>query len=234
MKEIDFENLDLKSMTLEEIVSLEKEYLINVLGKKLIDSNERDDRSNGYRILARKYWPEEFANGKRRHIHHIDFNHSNNVVSNLVVLTPKEHTAIHYLFDPKSKEHKKKIGESRKGKPLTEETRKKISEVHKGKPLTEETRKKISEVLKGKPNGPFSEERKKKISESLKGKTFTEEHKKKIGEVHKGKPLTEETRKKISESCKGKTPTEETKKKLSEVIKGKHWYKDPTGKHVYH
>ncbi len=199
MEEIDFENLDLKSMTPEEIVSLEKEYLINVLGKNLIDSEERDDRKNptGYRVLAMKYWPEEFEGEEKKCVHHIDFNHSNNIVSNLVVLTYKEHKLIHRLFDPDYEEYCNNISESQKGKP-------------KG-PCSEECKKKISEALKDKPKGPCSEEHKNKLSESHKGKTHTEETKKKISESTKGKP-------------KGPC-SEEHKNKLSESLKRKHQHK---------
>ena len=98
------------------IIEQEIKYLTEVLGKRLIDSDERDDRKNpsGYRELAKKYWPEEFTDNVKKHVHHIDFDHSNNVVSNLVVLTHQEHLLIHRLFDPnyelwqQSKKHKHK------------------------------------------------------------------------------------------------------------------------------
>ena len=98
------------------IIELEKKYLVDVLGKKLINSDERDDRKypRGYVVLARKYWPEEFMDDAKKHVHHLDFNPRNNVVSNLVVLTPKEHRNIHKLFDPKHEIAKQKIGEASK------------------------------------------------------------------------------------------------------------------------
>ena len=93
-----------------------KEYLINTLHKRLIDSDERDDSKGypaGYVKLAQKYWPEEF-DGTYKIVHHIDGDHSNNVVTNLVVLTPKEHALVHKMFDEYYKtkkpeyKHKKK------------------------------------------------------------------------------------------------------------------------------
>lgn len=81
------------------IIEQEIKYLTEVLGKRLIDSNERSV-ANGYIQLAKKYWPEEFEGKQSKDVHHIDFNHRNNCVSNLVVLTRKEHMLIHKLFDP--------------------------------------------------------------------------------------------------------------------------------------
>lgn len=82
---------------MEEIIKAEREYLINVLNKKLIDS---DERANNYKQLAQKYWPEEFEDNYQKEVHHIDFDHTNSVVSNLVVLSKSEHRKIHFLFDP--------------------------------------------------------------------------------------------------------------------------------------
>ena len=102
-------------MEIEEIIKEQKEFLVAEFGKNLFNSDERDDTPLGYRRLARKYWPEYFdqtsltAKGlpkilKGYEIHHIDFNHSNNVISNLVVLTQSEHQLVHYIFDPKYEE----------------------------------------------------------------------------------------------------------------------------------
>lgn len=96
---------------MEDFILQEKKYLVEVLGKKLIDSDERDDRRYGYQNLAKKYWPEEFKNGIKKEVHHIDFNHYNNVVSNLVVLTRSEHAKIHSLFDPNYEETRQKLRE---------------------------------------------------------------------------------------------------------------------------
>ena len=95
-------------------------------------------------------------------IHHIDKNKLNNSLSNLVYLTPSEHTKIHS-----------------KGKILSEETKRKMSEAKKGekhplygKPLSEETKRKMSEALKGNKNmlgKHHTEETKQKMRNSLKG-----------------------------------------------------------------
>lgn len=108
---IEYENLDLKSMTIEEIVTLEKKFITEELHRPLYDIDERDARKHGYKILARKYWPEYFDESiiisggiskilKGYCIHHIDFDHSNNIVSNLIVLPRKEHINLHHMFDP--------------------------------------------------------------------------------------------------------------------------------------
>ena len=101
---------------------------------------------------------------------------------------------------PFTEEHKRKIGEGRKGSKQTEEAKRKIGEAQKGKTLSEETKRKISEGMKGKK---LSEETKRRMSESKKGKTFSEEHKRKMSESHKGKILSEETKRKISLSHGG-------------------------------
>ena len=74
----------------------------------------------------------------------------------LIFLTPSEHMKLHKSNRPLSKEWRRKLSESHKGKHLSEETRKKLSEANKGKSAwnkgehrSEETRKKISEALKG-------------------------------------------------------------------------------------
>lgn len=108
-------------MISQEIIIREKEYLVNVLGKKLIDSEERNDNpggwgsKRGYTILVHKYWPEEFVDGKRKHVHHINFDPSDNRVCNLVVLTAKEHRTVHVLFDPSYDEVREKISANTKG-----------------------------------------------------------------------------------------------------------------------
>lgn len=69
------------------------------------------------------------------------------------------------------------------GGGLLEETKRKISETKKGKPRSEETRRKLSEVMKGKK---LSEETKRKIGEAQKGKTLTVEHRRHLSEARKG------------------------------------------------
>ena len=81
----------------------------------------------------------------------------------------------HHKYPHKGREEsKKKISESKKGKPRSEETIKKMSESKKGKHCSEETKKKISESLKG--HTPWN-----------KGKKHSEEAKRKMSEVRKGK-----------------------------------------------
>ena len=76
-----------------------------------------------------------------------------------------------------TKETKRKLSESCKGKQLSEEHKRKLSESTKGKQLSEEHKRKISEAEKGKQ---LSAETKRKISESRKGKQLSEEHKRKL------------------------------------------------------
>ena len=90
----------------------------------------------------------------------------NRPADELIFLTVGEHRKLHKF----SEETKKKLSESRKGKPSpnkgkrhSEESRKKLSEAHKGHTLSEETRKKIAEAMKN-----MSEEHKNKISEATK------------------------------------------------------------------
>jgi len=92
----------------------------------------------------------------------------------------------------------------------TKETRKKISESNKGKKRSKQTKKLMSKNSMGSGNNFYgkkhSEESKKKMSNSLKkshpmkGKHWSEETKKKISESLKGRKLSKEIKKKISES----------------------------------
>ena len=144
-------------MISQEIIIAEKEYLVNVLGKKLIDSDEHTTRKCTYRELAKKYWPEEFINGDKKVVHHIDFNRDNNVVSNLVVLTRSEHKRIHDLFD-----------ECYKHRIVSPETRYKIS-------LANRNHSKSRKRLQTGELNPFY------------GKTHTEQSKNKNAESHLGR-----------------------------------------------
>lgn len=141
-----------------------------------------------------------------------------------------------------SKEHRKKIGESQKGRVTSLETRKKLSEAHKGKKLSEEHKAKLGH--KGEKHHYFGKKRSKKTCEKI-SKTKKERY---VKENHPmfGKHHLEKTRKKMSESAKkrpkrGPMPTEhrrkigeahrgipkgplseETKRKLSKSKKGKY------------
>jgi group I intron endonuclease len=73
-----------------------------------------------------------------------------------------------------TEEHKRKIGESGKGRRHTEETKKEMNKAKKGIPLSEEHRKKLSEAHKGEKHSNYgkhlSEETKKRISEAKQSK----------------------------------------------------------------
>ena len=66
-----------------------------------------------------------------------------------------------------SEEHRKKLSEVRKGKPLSEKARRHISKALKGKPLNEEHRKRIAEHNRRKAKDP---EYRKKLSEACKNR----------------------------------------------------------------
>ena len=81
----------------------------------------------------------------------------NRPAEELIFLTPNEHHRLHHLGKQHSEESRKKMSESKKGKPSwmkgkhrSEETRKKISDSKNGKHHSVETCKKISEAHKGK------------------------------------------------------------------------------------
>lgn len=114
-----------------------------------------------------------------------------------------------------SEEHRRKIGDSRKGKTHSEETRHKISIKNKGlkKPKSEDHKKKLSEANKGKK---MSDETKDKLSKVLKGKNTWSKGRK---NPHVGIPCSEETKAKKRLISTGKKHTEESKNKMSEIRK---------------
>ena len=79
------------------------------------------------------------------------------------------------VYPEHTKETKRKISESKKGK----------NNPNYGKTLSEEHRRKLSEAKKGRKRKPFSEEHKTKIAEAMKGRTQSEEHKRKRSEAMK-------------------------------------------------
>lgn len=91
-----------------EEVQAEKDFIVNVLGINLFDSEERDDRlgfqyngksTDGYRYLAMKYWPEIFENTDELiEVHHISGDRSDNRVCNLVPVTKSQHVKLHSMF----------------------------------------------------------------------------------------------------------------------------------------
>lgn len=77
------------------------------------------------------------------------------------------------VVGPFSEDHKKKISEALKGKPLANETKQKLSDVRKGKPKSEEFKQKCRSRV-------MSEETKLKIKNSLLGRKHSEEAKERM------------------------------------------------------
>ena len=146
-----------------------------------------------------KIWVEHHGQiPQGKHIHHIDGNHLNNNIDNLVCVGREMHRAFHedryknlglkkdafavkllggdnYLTTWKhSEESRKKMSEAKKGIGHSEEARKKISDYHKGRKKSEKHRENIS---KGRKGIKFSEEHKRNLSKALKGRKQSEEHK---------------------------------------------------------
>ena len=132
-----------------------------------------------------------------------------------------------------SKEHKKKISQSLKGRKYSKEVKRRMSESAKkrtknrrgpptGGKISDEHKRKVSEGLKlayqngsrEKPVGPLSGAHKRKISEGLK-KAYKEGRRKPINTG----PLSEEHKRKISESKKGVPLSDEHKNN----IRKNHW-----------
>lgn len=81
-----------------------------------------------HRLIAADYFGDWINNPEEPFdIHHIDGNRLNNCVLNLEPISPSEHMGLHHKDKTVSKETKKKISESKIGKPRSEETKKKIS-----------------------------------------------------------------------------------------------------------
>lgn len=122
-----------------------------------------------------------------------------------------------------SEETRQKIGDSKRGIPLTEEHKEKLRNFK----HSEESKAKMRESSKNRP--PMTEETKQKISIGNKGKTMSEEAKQKISIANTGTIPSEETRQKMSNSHKGKPiHTEESKEKIRESNRrrGKNYIKD--------
>jgi len=95
-------------MILEEsIIKAQKEFITKEFGIQLINSEERDDRNpfqyngksiTGYQYLAITNWPELFANNPNLEVHHINGDHYDNRLCNLVPLTRKQHKTLHAIF----------------------------------------------------------------------------------------------------------------------------------------
>jgi hypothetical protein len=142
----------------------------------------------------------------------------------LINLTDGGDGALGLIF---SETHKKKIGESNKGKHsdyiFTEEHKKKLSDSLKGHKTSQETREKISRSNSGKIR---SEEAKKKMSNASLGnkkrlgKKHSEETKKKMSLKGKGRVVSEESRIRMG-AWKRKPCSEERKQRLREINTGK-------------
>ena len=105
-----------------------------------------------YRSLAQTFIPipEKYKDIpiKELEVHHIDFNHDNNKLENLMWVSKKDHIEIHR----KSEITKKRKSEGHKGKRFTEEHRNKISEKLKGRVFSEEHINHLREANKGEKN----------------------------------------------------------------------------------
>lgn len=136
-----------------------------------------------------------------------------------------------------SLEARKKISAALKNRPPpTRETRRKMSKSLKGRHISEETRKNMSKGHKG---IKMSVEHCKNISKSRKGMVFSEDHKRNISESKKGskgpwlgKRRSEETKKKIGDALKRKPLSDEHKRKLSESLK-KTWKRRRANESLY-
>ena len=106
-------------------------------------------------------------------------------------------------------EHKRKIGESLKGRKLSKSHKKALSESHMGQKAWNKGLKLVS----------CSEETKKRMSDSHKGKKFSKEHIKNIKMSAIGRKMTslsDEHKLKISVKNSGKTPWSKGKKLTDE------------------
>lgn len=134
-------------------------------------------------------------------VHHKDENTLNDHISNLQLLTIKEHTSIHHKDKITTEETKLKISLTKYGikrKPFSEETKLKMSLAKLGKKATAEAKLNMSKAQKGIKKPPKKETDRRLLI----GKRHSKETKIKIGLGNKGKIISGETRKKLSESAK--------------------------------
>ena len=139
-------------------------------------------------------------------VHHDDKNKQNNALSNLKLVTHKEHAFIHY--DDKFTEENRQIFSDRmkENNPMKNpETAKKVSEKltgREGRKLTDEERKMHSERMK--ENNPMKNpEIAAKVGEARRNISLSEEHRQHISEGVTGIKRSEEAKQHYSESKQG-------------------------------
>jgi hypothetical protein len=112
----------------------------------------------------------------------------------------RSNTANIWLGKKHTEETKEKIRQIKLNQ--SDETKRKISDTKKGRPMSEETKAKMRDRK-------LSDETKQKLSEAHKGKTLSEEHKKKL----RGRKISDETKAKMSAAKR--QMSDETKAKMS-------------------
>jgi hypothetical protein len=150
-------------------------------------------------IKHHKYIPKD-VNNRSYEIHHIDGNHKNNNITNLLAIPINMHYEIHYLQQDYSacnliaERIEKPSIKGYKRKPLSEETKNKIRLSKTGKKYSEEiNRKKGKKRIK-------SEEEIEKLKKSLTGKPLTDQHKKSISSALTGKKISNDALEKRKKS----------------------------------
>ena len=98
------------------------------------------------------------------------------------------------------------------GKRASKESRKKMSESRRGKTFSQETKNKMSKSRSG-------------VKHFRWGKELSEEHKKKLSKSHTGKKLSNEAKEKLSKFFKGRPISDEHRRQLSEARKGRKFLK---------
>ena len=155
----------------------------------------------------------------------------------------KQFTNDHWSADEeKSKQVRKKISESNKGrsvwnkgKKLSEEHRRKLAEAKRGKPSPKKGKDKFGNSILRKSEEEILLQRKdniKRARETLrkkqelygnhwKGRKHSQETLNKMSRDRKGRKLSQETKDKMSEAHRGKPKTAEHRKRISEARMGK-------------
>lgn len=132
-------------------------------------------------------------------------------------------------------ESRKKVGDSKRGKPLSEETCKKMSESHKGKKRSKEYCNHMSELHKGQipwnkgltketSEGVQKHAESMKGNQNMKGKHHSKETKEKISIGNKGKKMSENHKKIMIEFHTGRKRKKEICEKMSNAITK--WHRD--------